>query len=688
MNRRILSLLLAGIPAALSAQGVPPTPPPAGAVVPAVFPPFQEATLPNGLRLVLVERHDQPVLSVTLSLSAGQILDPAGKDGLADMVAGLLTKGAGNHTANQVAEAIEGVGGSLNASAGQDWLSIQADGLSSHALLFFELLADAVIRPTFAAEELDLLRRQELTSLQAEQTQPDAIAERFFYKGIYGQHPYGRHPSPESVAKITREDLQAFHDARFRPSGALLVLAGDVTLADATKLATQAFGSWTGKPTVVPPAPAPPARLKTEILLVHRPSSVQSTILVGNTTFPAADTNYFAVAVANRVLGGGADSRLFRILREEKGWTYGAYSSVGRPRGIGTFESSTEVRTEVTDSALKEMLNQLRRMGAQPVPAAELDGAKGALVGSFPLTVQTANQVAGAVARVKLLGLPADYLKTYRTRLAAESPARVLAVSKAMIRPNASLIVVVGDGAAIYDKLKTIAPIKIVTPEGTPLTEAQLTAKTDLNLDLGQLADREDTLTVMANGKPVGRQITGLSKSEDGYQYRENTEIQNLVKQTTSVTFGADGGMRKLTQDGTIQGQAIKAALTYGPGRVQGFASLTTTKGPQTTVIDTIVTPEVLDENVLQGLLPAFRLKANASWTLRVFSATENRIRTETLKVAGVEKVALAGGEVEAFRAICSSDNQAVTYFVTTASPHRVIKVAIANTPLEFVSNK
>jgi len=688
MNRRVLSVLLVAVPAALSAQGLPPGPPPAGPVVPAAFPPFQEATLPNGMRLVLVENHEQPVLSVTLSLAAGQMLDPVGRDGLADMVAGLLTKGAGNRTATQVAETIEGVGGSLNASAGQDWLSIQADGLSSHAPLFFELLADAAIRPTFAEEELELLRRQKLTSLQAEQTQPDAIAEKFFYKGIYGQHPYGRHPTPESVARITRDDLRAFHQARFRPSGALLVMAGDLTLANATKLATQAFGAWTGKPAVVPPPPTPPARLKAEILLVHRPGSVQSTILVGNTTFTATDTNYFAATVANRVLGGGADSRLFLILRELKGWTYGAYSSVGRPKGIGTFETSTEVRTEVTDSALKELLNQLRRMGTEPVPAAELDGAKGALVGSFPLTVQTANQVAGAVARVKLLGLPGDYLKTYRTRLAAQTPARVLAVSKAMIRPNASLIVVVGDGAAIYDKLKGIAPIKIITPEGTPLTEAQLTAKTGLNLDMGQLAAREDTLTVMANGKPVGRQVSGLTKSDDGFEYRENTEIQNLVNQTTSVTFGPDGGMRKLTQEGTIQGQAIKAALTYGPGRVQGFASLTTTKGPQTTVIDTTVTPEVLDENVLQGLLPAFRLKANASWTLRVFSATENRIRIETLKVTAIEKVRLAGGDVEAFRAVCSSDNQAVTYFVTTTSPHRVIKVAIANTPLEFVSNK
>jgi zinc protease len=688
MNRRAFGLLLAGLPAVLSAQGLPPSPPTAGPVEAAQFPPFREATLPNGLRLVVVENHEQPVLSVTLSLAAGQAFDPAGKDGLSDMVAGLLTKGAGSRTAEQVAETIEGVGGSLNASAGQDYLSIQVDGLSVNAPLFFELLSDAAMRPTFAEAELELLRRQELTALQAEQTEPDRIAERFFYKGIYGEHPYGRHPSPESVAKITRQDLSAFHQARFRPAGALLVMAGDFSLADATRLATQAFGSWTGKATPTPPPPAPPARLKTEILLVHRPGSVQSTILIGNTTFPATDTSYFAAAVANRVLGGGADSRLFRILREEKGWTYGAYSSVGRPKGLGTFETSTEVRTEVTDSALREMLTQLRRMGTEPVPATELEGAKGALVGSFPLTVQTANQVAGAVARVKLLGLPADYLKTYRKRLAAQTAARVQAVSRSMIRPNASLIVVVGDGAAIYPKLKAIAPIRIVTPEGTPLTEAQLTAKTGLNLDLAQLAEREDTLAAMSNGKQVGRQITALSKTEDGFEYRENTEIQNLVKQATSVTFGAEGQMRKLTEDGTIQGQAIKAALTYGPDRVQGFASLTSAKGPQTTVIDTTVTPEVLDENVIQGLLPAFRLKASATWTLRVFSATENRVRPCSLKVTGIEKVALPSGAVEAYRVLLSSDNQAVTYFVTTGTPHRVIRVVIANTPLEFVSTR
>jgi zinc protease len=688
--RRLFALALVTLfPSGLLAQGLPPTPPPPGALEPGPFPPFQEATLPNGLRLVLVERHDQPVLSVGLSLAAGTSYDPAGKEGLAEILAGLLTKGAGTRTADQVAEAVEGVGGSLNAAAGPDFLTIQADGLSANAPLFFELIADAAMRPTFAPQELELLRRQELSSLQAERADPDAIADRFFAKGVYGEHPYGRRPSPASIAGIARQDLLAFTQARVRPFGSLLVLAGDITLADATRLATQAFGKWSGRPTAAPPPKAPPVRARSEITLVHRPGSVQSNILVGNTTFPGTDTNYFAAQVANRVLGGSADSRLFVILREQRGWTYGAFSRLDRPKGIGTFEASAEVRTEVTDSALRELLGQLRRIGAEPVPAAEMDGAKSALVGSFPLTVQTANQVASAVARIKLLGLPADYLKTYRSRLAAETPARVQAVARSAIRPAASLIVVVGDAARIYPQLKTIAPVHVISPEGTPITEAELTAKPGaLNLDLKQLTARRDSFVVLANGKPVGWQTTTLRTTADGFEYEESTEIGTMLKQTSTVSFGPAGEMRKLTQDGTVQGKEVKAALTYTANRVQGFATTAGPEGPRTGMVDTTITPDVMDENVVQGLLPVFRWRPGATWTLPVFSASQNRRRTLALKVTGTEQVSLPGGSVDAYRAELTSEDQSVTYYVTTAAPHRVVRVVVAHTPLEFVITK
>lgn len=667
----------------------PPTPPPAGPLGLARYPPFQETLLPNGLRLVLVEDHRQAVLSLRLSLPAGTAYDPPGKEGLSDMVAGLLTKGAGERTAEDLAATIEGVGGSLAASSEQDFLAIQADVLTPDAGLAFDLLSDITLRPTFNPAELLLLRTQTLSALRAELAQPASIAARWLERGLYGgRHPYGRNPTPASVQAITSEDLTAFRDARFRPAGALLVLAGDITLPEVKRLAVKAFGGWTGRPAPIPLAPAPPARLKTEILLVHRAGSVQSNILVGNTTFGPTDTSYYAATVANKVLGGGADSRLYLILSEQKSWTYGAFSQLSRPRGIGSFEASAEVRTEVTDSALMEMLAQLGRLGAEAVSAAELEAAKSGLVGSFPLTVQTANQVAAAVTRAKLLGLPADYLQTYRTRLAAVTATRLRAVARTAIRPGASLIVVVGDASALLDKLQAIAPVKIVDPEGHPLTRADLagTKAGALDLDLDLLVPRRDSFTVLVAGKPTGTQVATLEKVDSGYRYREDTRIGSVVRQTTEVGLNAAGGTVSLSQGGTMQGQQTRVELRYGGGRVNGSATVATAQGPKSFTVDTALGPDIVDDNALQGLLPALRWTEGAKWALKVFSAAENRFRELTLAVTGTESITVPAGTFETYRAELSGDGQSVAFFLGRAAPHRIVKITISGTPLEFVA--
>jgi zinc protease len=196
-------------------------------------------------------------VSISLSFPGGNRYDPAGKEGLADMVAGLLTKGAGSRTAEQISDAIEGAGGSLGAGAGPDFLTISATVLTPSLPLAFELVADAVARPTFPASELELLRTQTLSGLQVALSQPGLIADRAFRHELYGTHPYGASPSPASTKAITRDDLVAFHRNRIRPSGALLVLAGDIDLATATRLATSALKGWTGTPATVAAPPAP-----------------------------------------------------------------------------------------------------------------------------------------------------------------------------------------------------------------------------------------------------------------------------------------------------------------------------------------------------------------------------------------------------------------------------------------------
>src|SRR3989442_991903 len=317
----------------------PPRPPAPAGLRLVNLPPFHDVALPNGMTLLLVENHEQPSLTVSLSFRAGTAYDPAGKEGLSDIVSELLTKGTPTRDAEQIAAAIEGVGGSLSASSGNDFLTISTDVLSDHADLAFALLGDAARRATFPDKELDLARTRALSSLEVELSQPEAVASRAFQKEIYGRHPYGRATSAASFKAITRDDVVKFAGQRLRPAGALLVVAGDITLPQARELADSAFGggggTWRGTHPAPRAQPSVPTKRSTDILLVDRPGSAQSNIVMGNTTFPPTDTGYYAARIASHVLGGGTDSRLFLILREQKSWTYGSYAALRRNRGIG-----------------------------------------------------------------------------------------------------------------------------------------------------------------------------------------------------------------------------------------------------------------------------------------------------------------------------------------------------------------
>lgn len=696
MTRRVALLAAvlvapASLATPLGAQQFPTTPPTAAPIKPASFPPFQEATLPNGLRLVLVESHKQPVVSVSLSLAAGDIHDPPAKEGMAAMVAGLLTKGAGKRTAEEISEAIEGVGGSIGANASEDFLTISSNVLTPDAALAFELLADAVVRPTFPESEVELLRTQTLSALQLEMSQPGALASRFFAKALYGTHPYGRRPSTETVRAIARADLVAFQRARLRPAGALLVIAGDLNLADARRLATQAFGSWRGAAPTPPPTRAVPTRARTDILLVHRPGSVQSNILVGNTTFAPTDPryNHYAATLANRVLGGGSDSRLYTILREQKSWTYGSYSQIERLRGVGYFQASAETRTEVTDSALTELLLQLRRIRTEPVSAAEFEGAKGALVGSFPLTIETASQVAGAVATAKLLGLPADYLSMYRRRLAAVTPAQLVAGARSVFRPDAAVVVVVGDATKLYDKLQKIGPVRMVSVEGKPLTADDLVVKAvSLDLDMSKLVPRRDSFTILVQGNPLGFQSSALEKTSDGWRYDETFQLATIMQGRTELLFSDKLEMKSVKGDGKFQGQAMKTAVEYAGGRAKGSAMVPGPAGIETKNVDTEVPAGVLDDNALQALVPALRWAQGAKWTLPVFSSSQGTVQQITLAVTGKESVTVPAGTFETYKVDVTGGQQPQVFYVATGAPHRLVKLTTVGAPIEAVLTK
>ncbi len=672
------------------AQTYPTTPPAPAPVRPATLPAFQETVLANGVRVVLVENHRNPVIAFRLAIPAGGIFDPKGKAGTASLAASLLTKGAGTRTADDISAAIEGAGGSISAFTDDDFLSVSGNVLSNAAPLAFELLGDVIARPTLNDKEFELARTQALSGLQLEQANPGALASRFFAAGLYGAHPYGRSSTAATVRAITRADLVAFQNARIKPRGAVLVVAGDITLPTLVTLANKGFTGWTGAPAAAPALPLPPKRNAAEITLVHRPGSVQSNLLVGNLALTPADPSRFAALVANRVLGGDSDSRLFVTLREQKSWTYGAYSSLTRPRGVGQFQANAEVRTEVTDSALVEMLSQLRRITAEPIPAAELEPAKNALVGVFPLTIETPQQLAERVAAVKLYGLAADYLQTYRTRVAAVTAAQAQAAAKLAIKPQHALVVVVGDGAKIYEKLKAIAPVKIVSVDGDPMTPADFTPRAmGLSLDFSKLAARRDSFVVMMQGNALGASVVSLEGVAGGWVVREATNLMGgMIDQKTTLETDKSLAPTKLVQTASMQGQKLNTEIAFAGGRATGSSMTATQTGPKTTAVDAEVPAGTLDSDALQAALPLFRWLADAKFTVNVFSPGKGTVEPVTLTVLGSESVTVPAGTFDTWKVEQKGGEATVMFYITKDAVHRVVKIAPVGQPIELLLAK
>ncbi|MEE8115651.1 MAG: pitrilysin family protein, partial [Gemmatimonadales bacterium] len=525
MTRLTVLLAALAVFAPAAAAQYPTEPPPPGPLSPLRFPTFHDARLGNGLEMVVVENHDLPIVSISLTIPTGNVQDLPGLQGLAGMVAELMTKGTETRSAEEIAAAIEGVGGSLNAGAGQDFFTLSSTVLTDHVDLAFTLMSDVLLNATYPESELELARKRTLSALRLEKSDPNAIASRYFARTMYGEHPYGLRPTEETIQAIARESVVEFAREQLRPEGSLLVIAGDLTLDQARELANRYLGAWSGR---VPARSygSPPAPRMTEILLVHRPGSEQSNIVYGNLGLrPGADA-YYAARVANKVLGGGTDARLFQILREEKGWTYGSYSSMSRPYDIGTFRATAEVRTTVTDSALTELLQQLRRIGTESIPDNEMANAQGYLTGVFPLTIQTPQQIAGQVSTQKRLDLGDDYLERYRERIAAVTSAQALDAASGIIRPDSAVIVVVGDGAAIYEQLATIAPVRIIDVDGNPLTTDDLTPTvTAVAFDASQLVPRRDSLQIVVQCNVFGGMVTEIEAECDEVVYRSKMAI-------------------------------------------------------------------------------------------------------------------------------------------------------------------
>ncbi|HEX8685767.1 MAG TPA: pitrilysin family protein, partial [Pyrinomonadaceae bacterium] len=350
----------------------------------------EETALPSGLRVVVVEQRRLPLVSFRLAFRSGDASDPLDLPGLTDVMTDMLVEGTESRTSRQIAEEVARYGATLSAGASSDYLTVAASSLAAYADRVLELLADVTLRPVFPESELALAKANAQQNLIAQRAQPSFLASEAVARVLFGQHPYAVVAStPESIEALTRDALLRHHRQLLVPNNAVLFVAGDVGREEILARVGELFGGWRPGEVPAPEFPAPPALDGRTAYVVDRPGSAQTNILVANTSITRTDPDYFNVLVMHTILGGNASARLFMNLREEKGYTYGAYTQLDARRHAGSFRATAEVRGEVTGVSLHEIFYELNRIRDEDVSDKELTDAKTYLTGIFPIRLET-----------------------------------------------------------------------------------------------------------------------------------------------------------------------------------------------------------------------------------------------------------------------------------------------------------
>lgn len=422
------------------------------------LPPAEETRLPNGLRVVFLENRRLPFVTYRLAFRTGAAHDPPGLPGLTDILTVMLNEGTETRTSRRIADDVARIGATLGSGASSDNTTVAASALSQFNDEILELMADITLRPSFPEDELELTKQNALQNLIAQRGQPSFLANERLARVLYGEHPYSSvSATPESIAAMSRDDLIRFHRRRFIPNNAVLIAGGDIRRADALARIEELFGAW--QPGELPSSeyPTPPVRHGRAIYLVDRPGSAQSNIIIANSSITRTDPDYFSLLVMNTVLGANASSRIFMNLREDKGYTYGAYTSLDARRGGGSFRATAEVRTPVTGESLKEFFYELERIREELVTEKELLDAQNYLTGIFPIRLETLDGLIDQLIQIKMHELPDDYLQTYRERVSAVTREEVQRVARRCVTPERAAIIIVGDADAVMDEIKGYA---------------------------------------------------------------------------------------------------------------------------------------------------------------------------------------------------------------------------------------
>lgn len=515
-------------------------------------------TLRNGLKVFVVQNTKLPRVSATLSFNMDGILE-GDKAGLTSMAGDLLRRGTTKMNKEKLDEAIDRLGGSIGTSA----FSASASSLKSNFQNLMALMSDVVLRPSLPADELEKIRRQELSGLQAAKDDPNAISQNVVNRLLYGkEHPYGDIETEETISNVKLADVKNFFNTYWKPNNAFLVFVGDITPAEAKSLATQHFSAWKRGPVPKPEYKSPQAPAQTYVALVDRPSSVQSVLSFASPVeLKPGAPDAIPASVMNNILGGGFSGRLFSNLREKHGFTYGAYSNLKTDRLIGAFSANASVRNEKTDSAIGQFLYEFNRLRTDSLPEEEVVRMKNYMSGSFARSLESPATIANFALNIAKYNLPADYYQNYLKNLAAVTPQRVQEVARKYVLPDKMHIVVVGNAKEVTPGLEKYGPVKyfnVYGQETEPATARAVDASVTPQSILQNAVKAYGGADAIAGIKDVqmtgkanvmGRDVTVTQKNLVPSGFLQEMSMQGMVLQ------------KKMMKDGTFtamaQGQAM-----------------------------------------------------------------------------------------------------------------------------------
>lgn len=542
--------------------------PPAGPAPVIQLGKYESFTLKNGLKVFVVENHKLPRVAFSMVLDYDPILEKAAA-GYVSIAGQLMRTGTKTRTKDQLDEEIDFIAASLSTSA----TGAYGSSLKKHQDKLLSLLSDVVLNPNFTQSELDKLKKQTKSGIASRKDDPESVAELVSNVVLYGKnHPYGEYETEASIDKINLARIKAFYTTYYKPNIAYLAVVGDITLAEAKTAVEKYFGKW--QPGSVPkaPYPVPASPVKTQVALVDRPDAVQTVLDIKHTiNLKPGSPDAIKVRVTNDLLGGQG-GRLFTNLREKHGYTYGAYSSLSADKLIGEFTASASARTAVTDSALVEFFNELRKIREEKVSPEELKRSKSGIMGSFARSLESPQTIASFAINTARYKLPADYYRNYLRKLDSVTIEDVGVIAKKYIHPDHATIIAVGKGAEIGDKLQQFGPITYYDAEGNKVTApsatkavipAGVTAETVLDnyvkviggkANLEKIQDLTMTMSATIQGTP----LTIVQQKKAPNKVLMSINAQGMEVQKT-VSNGAKATMSAMGQTQQIEGKQMEA---------------------------------------------------------------------------------------------------------------------------------